>query len=324
MKAARRHELKENELVRLLGDVRGFLQKHGTYVAGGVLIIVVVLAGGAMWRRSHQSKVMRAWDRHFALREETRGLSLGQEGDAQDALARMQSLAGSTEDSSLRLRALQSLAQFAWQYAVTFHRAGDEAEKGALLDAAAGANRDILAAFPDNVAACGTAQLALAKIEEENRQFERAREAYEAILSDDKYADSYTREAAADYLERLPSISTPIVFAPAPEPPPVPVAPEAGAPIEITPGASIKIPVTSEPPAPPSGDDATEMSWDDEEAPGAAPPPAVDAGKAATESATPPEAGADKPDEETGEVVAPPADAEGASPADDEQPDTDQ
>ena len=102
MKAARRHELKENELIKLLGDVREFLQKYGTYVAGGVLIIVVVLAGGAMYRRSHQSKVMRAWDRHFALREEARGLSLGQEGDAQDALARMQSLAGSTEDSSLR------------------------------------------------------------------------------------------------------------------------------------------------------------------------------------------------------------------------------
>ena len=69
MKAARRHELKENELVRLFGEVREFLQKYGTYVAGGVLIIVVVLAGGAMWRRSHESKVMRAWDRHFALRD---------------------------------------------------------------------------------------------------------------------------------------------------------------------------------------------------------------------------------------------------------------
>ena len=67
MKAARRHELKENDLSHAIEVARAYLADHGTKVGFIVLIAVVVAAVVGISVRTRAANVERAWLRKSQL-----------------------------------------------------------------------------------------------------------------------------------------------------------------------------------------------------------------------------------------------------------------
>ncbi len=307
MKAQRRHELQQNELARMLMESREFFNKYGAYVAGGLLVVVVILVGGAIWRNSYQNRQLEAWNRFAEMRRESGTLLTGTSpADPMNLINRLRNL-GSSDQPALRLEALHLAGNVAWQYAVGFDRARDAAEKTALLDTSAEIYEQITREHPKNVSAVGRAQLALATIREEQGRFDDAKKIYDALLADARFADSYVRTRAADSLERLPRISQPIVFAPPPPPPP-----------------PVETPLT--PTAPTAEPDAAAVPQPDPDA--TAPAGAPTAAPAETTDQPPSQPRAEpSPPEEPAPAPEPPADESGdgsapaAAPADADEPD---
>ena len=261
MKAQRRQELKTNELVETLRQAREFLEKYGTYVAGGVIVAAVILVAGLWYRNSLMAKHRHQWEDYYTLEQASTQFLVERMQDPQavggegfEALvARHKTLVSSASEPLVRLRGLEALGDFCWQYALRGSGSGPGPESGAsALEESAAAYEQIVGGFPEDAWAGGNALMALAVIAEERGDFDQAREIYGRIEADPAYVETTLADLAKEALEQVDELREPIVFAP-----PEPAAEEASAPAPTTapaftlrrippPMAAPPIPVSSE------------------------------------------------------------------------------
>ena len=275
MKTRRRQELKTNELVETLRQAREFLEKHGTYVVGGVIVAAVILVASLWYRNSLVAKHRHQWEDYYALEQASTQFLVGRMQDPQAVggegfevlVARHKTLVSSAGEPLVRLRGLEALGEFCWQYALRGSGAGPGPESGAkALEESAAAYEQIVSGFPNDAWARGNALMALAVIAEERGDFDQAREIYGRIEGDPAYAETTLADLAEEALEQVDELREPIVFAP-PEPAaeevPEPAAEEAGASAPTTaPAFTLRRipPPMAAPPLPVSSEAASDVS----------------------------------------------------------------
>ncbi|UCG33404.1 MAG: hypothetical protein JSU68_01990 [Phycisphaerales bacterium] len=225
MKAQRRQELKTNELAETLRQAREFLEKYGTYVAGAVVVVVVIL-GALLWHRNSQlAEHRRQWEDYYNLERDAvqfvvaslQGTEVAGANDLEGLVSRYKARVSAVSDPRVRLLLLEGLGDFCWAYAVNALGEGsDAATKARALEEATGAFEQITRDFSDDEWSVGKAMMALAVIAEEQGDFDRAQELYRRITSVPASEGTSLAELAEEALVRVDDLREPIVFAPAP------------------------------------------------------------------------------------------------------------
>ena len=222
MKAERRHELKENELVQWLYSVRDYLNEHGKTVWWVVIIALAILVAVFYVLSSRAQESIR-------MEEEARALSFTDPEVGKESLARLAALGREATDDSFALSCLTR------RVAVALELAGkvDNPPDPALTEHARQACDELTQRFPGNGLAQGTALLGLATVEEnlfvvdgDPGHKERCRAHLQAVLERPGLAGMSFQLQATDRLAALDKTFAPVRFAPAP----LPAAPPAALP----------------------------------------------------------------------------------------------
>ena len=211
MKAKRRHELKTNELAQSLQDVRFYLQRRGGLVLGVSVAAVLALIVGTVWNRSAAQARTDGWQSYY-------NISSGLQGGT-ERVSNALTLAENTRDPALARLALQLAAGVAWSEA----RPPDGPFEPDKLKQAEQAYEQLLDDYDDSVHTVGTALRGLAAIAEEwadqatgtteREAFKaEARKHYQAIIDDDRLANSPARMVAEESLNSLDARLVPVTL----------------------------------------------------------------------------------------------------------------
>ncbi|MCP4590252.1 MAG: hypothetical protein GY842_05890 [bacterium] len=252
MKTERRQELRSNDLARILDDSREFLRAWGSYLVGGIVIVVVLVAFVAYRSRAAGQDLRDSWDR---LREARQKSFLTQSGEKRtdaeinSGFESLDQLAEGVTDGDLLFEVLVTQAQVA----VQLSRMGPGGTDSGYLDRAENAYvklRDRLAANPLAVA---TALDGLVAVEADRfvadsdpAHKENARRDLERLRDDSRFANTPFQRAALDRLNRLDEVFRPVELVAAQPPVIRPV--EEGPPVTLVrppDPSSAPVPVTA-------------------------------------------------------------------------------
>ncbi len=254
MKAERRHELRENELARVIGDFRTYMQTHGQrllLVGGGLLVVFV-----AVWfyTQNKSESIGRDWVRYTEI------LASTPEDGWADALTELRRIGRESRDTSLSVTALSKAGHTALRLAL---QTPEQEKAEAFNDEAEEIFDELRSRWGRFDVARGVALCGLATVAENRFAFdadasrkEVARKLLDEVANDARLNGTPMKNQAISRLATLDEVFTPVTFAP-PEPKPEPASADAGdpagegAPAVVTPG-------TTTPPAPaPTGSPAT-------------------------------------------------------------------
>jgi hypothetical protein len=255
MDADTRHQLKSNELADMLASLKDLKKPQYLYPGLAVLAVVVAVVAWYGWRYSQRVAAEQDWQRlDRIVTSLTFGDASAVSGAQSELRAMLQdklppSVLGYARIELARSRAEQGLAQ--------------ATERPAAFEDAAKLLEEVRSdpACPPMQQAEAT--FLLASTYESLRQFDRAKETYESLVQDARYAGSPYKGLAEQRLTDIDQVSKPIAFNPGEAPPPPPPAtqstilspdmmgPPAGptaAPMRLTPLSH----PPGQPPAPPA------------------------------------------------------------------------
>lgn len=209
MKAERRHELKENELLQALNNARKYLDENGKPLGIAAVVVVVVVAAVSFSMRSRAAAIEDVWRRRAQLTFE----------DPEVGRESLESLARMTESVTDKRFVLSSLMEQG-QQALRLSALVEAPPDPDFNDKAAAAFRQLLERFSDNPLAFGVAEIGLATVEENefvlDHDFahkERADEHLGNIINNSSMNSMPFMRAAMDRRQRLDEIFTRIRFA---------------------------------------------------------------------------------------------------------------
>lgn len=209
MKAERRHELKENELLQALNNARKYLDENSKPLGIAAVVVVVVVAAVSFSMRSRAAAIEDVWRRRAQLTFDNP--EVGRE--SLESLARMTQ---SVTDRRFVLSSLMEQGQQALRLASEVEAPPDPD----FNDKAAAAFRQLLERFSDNPLAVGVSELGLATVEENEFALdgdfahkERADKHLGNIISNSSMNSMPFMRAAMDRRQRLDEIFTRIRFA---------------------------------------------------------------------------------------------------------------
>lgn len=218
MKAERRHELHQNELVRVLEQSRDFFNTYGKYIAGGIIVVALAYAGVRMLQRSRQSTLDEAW------RQKEQLVFTGDVTAAKESLEKLARLTRESSDESFVLMGLIDQGTIALRKSAEAATPPDRE----LNQVARAAFEELLRRFPNNPLALGVGHCGLATVEANEfvldgdvAHKDRARRHLETVQSTELLNGTPYQTRAIEQLARLDKVFTPVVFAPPlpPEPP---------------------------------------------------------------------------------------------------------
>lgn len=217
MKAARRHELRDNDLAHAIETGRAYLKDHGGRVGLIVLAAVVTIVLVALSMRSRAAATEDAW----RMRGE---LSFDDPEVGKESLEQLLAITNDATDEGFVLAGMMDQGVLALSLAGQ----GDDPPDDGLNEMARGAFVRLLERFPDNPLAVGVAYCGLATVEENSfvldgdpAHKERAREYLEAITVDNPaLAPMPFFRMAQDRLENIEATFSPVAFGPPLESPP--------------------------------------------------------------------------------------------------------
>lgn len=222
MKAERRHELRENDLVRTLYKTRDWFDENGKTVSIAVLAVVVVIAAVSFFKRSQSAQINESWNARLNLTSPTDVVS------AREHVRALGGIAASANDKSFLLDSLMDQAIIALDYA---GQNGMEPD-AELNRAAKEALQRMLQEFPDNAYAAGFAHNMLATVEAnefvldgEPSHKDAARAHLEAVRDLKALAGTALQTQAIERLSRLDREFTAVTFVEVPREEPDDVAP---------------------------------------------------------------------------------------------------
>lgn len=289
MKAERRQELRTNELAQWIEQGRTVMRTWGSYIVGGIVVVVLIIAFVAYRASAANQEISDAWQN---LREMPAKyfFTAAREKQSDDQIKAgfdgLRRLADTAKSPDLVFEALANEAQIAIQLS----KMGSGGVDPVYLTKAEEAYTALKTRLADNPLAVATALNGAVAIEADRfvvdgslAHKENARRLLEQLKSDARFANTPFQTAALDRLNRLDAMFTKVELAPAPPaPPPVALTPSDG-----------KSPETAIPISPGSGPITVKPSTPAEGAPGAQPAP----GTTPQSAAPPPSAPEPKSDE---------------------------
>jgi hypothetical protein len=178
MKAARRQELKANELQQFLKEAGEFFRKYGNYFVGALVVIALIALGYVYMTRSAAQALADA-------RQEMNSLPFATDEEVRDSIAKLERLASENDSETFVVDTLRRRAGMAMNRA---QAADDGTPSEEFLGLARTAYEEILQQFPERHLDVAAALIGLATIEED------------LFVLDD---DLTHKDAAREYLERI-------------------------------------------------------------------------------------------------------------------------
>lgn len=233
MKTTRRQELRTNELSQQIEQVRNSLKENATTITA-VVVVVAALSFGGYWYYGQQSS--RLEDAYSQLGQVSAG------DEPADRLKRFQAVAREQINPTLTVTAWSRVGDLALSLltapanpAVVDPANPTDApapppDREELIPAAEEAFTNVLAQATDDPLARGHAMIAMGVLDENRRQFEKARQWYEKVLADDRLKDLPFQSEAEFRLAGLKTWSKPADF---PPPPPMVLVSPQGQPITL-------------------------------------------------------------------------------------------
>ncbi len=176
MKTKRRQELRQNELIHQLMELKEFAIRRWNYIAGVVVLVVLVFAIGWYWQYS------RTRSRNEGLNALAKVRTDESLGSAQ-RLDRLRQIVADYSDRSVVLAALEATgAEAMRQYLLYGKSSFDPEQARRLLDTAEEMYGRIVREYTEPAEALARARLNLAAIAENRDDKEAARRQYRAIL----------------------------------------------------------------------------------------------------------------------------------------------
>jgi predicted negative regulator of RcsB-dependent stress response len=207
MKSERRHELQQNSLAEELGQIQGFLQKHGTKLSWGLLIVAAVVLGVVMLNRRSQSQQVDTQMRYDQLKRQAIFID---EKNSPELIAGFTGLAG---QDTVRWIAADSLLELGRIHANTALQAEEPAEVDSALARALQSYQQVLGRFEDLPAMAAAARVGLGKIAEGQGQLDKAREHYQAVVDSPQMEGYPVYYHARDALATLNGYQNPVALA---------------------------------------------------------------------------------------------------------------
>jgi len=235
MKAQERHKLKTNELAESLREIPEYLRKYGRqFITGGVIVVVVVLAGLWFSHSRAQARQTRLDQLQILIRDQGQMQVLaarqaqiepdadtGQYGmgfDTEPLVTSLQALSENAAGTPVGMTALIRQAQALRSQLLFSDQPIADQEKEDLCDKARGIYQRLLNDYPHNATVVGLARMGLGLNAEDRRDWATAREIYEGIVADadGKLAGTIAPSQAQQRLRLLDRIDLPIEFPAAP------------------------------------------------------------------------------------------------------------
>ncbi len=217
MKADRRHELKENDLLLALGAARDYLDVHGKQIGLICLAIVVVVGAVSFGLRSRATAMEDVWRRRNLLSFET--IDVGKK-----SLETLESITRDVSNENFVLSSLMDQGRQGLRLAQQVPVPPDRE----LNEKARQAFEQLLSRFADNPLAVGVALSGFATVEENEfvldgnlSHKEKAREHLNAIVGNPQLNALPFQQLALDRLKSLDATFSKVTVAP-PPPPPLP------------------------------------------------------------------------------------------------------
>jgi hypothetical protein len=209
MRADRRHELKESDLVHALETGRTYFKKHGAQVGTVVFIVVAVVLVTSIVIRSRAATAEGLWRRRNTLSFDA--------DTGKESMEQLKLLVQESDDQAFVLASLIDLGSHGLRLAAQVEDPPD----AELNETAREAYESMLSRFGANPLAFGVAHAGLATVEENSFVLdgdpihkERAREHLSAIMDNAALHTTPFYRLARDRRDALDAVFKPVAFAP--------------------------------------------------------------------------------------------------------------
>lgn len=229
MKAERRHELRENDLLHALEGARDYINDNSGRLGAGLIALVALVAAVSFGVRSREAAHHDLWRRRAQL-------NFDDPDKGRQSLKDLAAMTGETSDSSFALSALLDQGRHALRLTqkVSFPPDRD------LNDTARQAFEQLRGRFADNAVAIGSALLGLATIEEnafsldhDLARKQKAKEYLDSVIGNSRLNGLPFQRMALDRLGNLDRTFSEVIYLPPAVPAIDPTSDEAaGAPVE--------------------------------------------------------------------------------------------
>ncbi len=230
MKAERRHELKQNALARIIEDFPGFWAVHGNKVLTGLVIVMLLILAGRYWLVTRREQQVSLADSVASARGALGQLRTRVTGPPEQLINERMAIYREVKNAADAAIADSSNEQVVSEALLM---AGDanwtmanlpapppstqaamtvEKDPDSYLKEAADAYQEVIDRFGGQTRAVARARFGLAAIAENQRNFERARELYQAIEAMAEVAPSF-QTLAKVRRTALDQFSKPILIA---------------------------------------------------------------------------------------------------------------
>jgi predicted negative regulator of RcsB-dependent stress response len=236
MDADTRHQLKSNELVEMLAGLKDLKKPQYLYPSIAVLAVLIGIVAWYGWRYSQRVAAAQDWQR---LERIVASLGTGDPSAVSGAQSELRAMLQEKVQPGVRGYARIELARSRVEQGLA-----EPTERPEAFEEASRLLEEVLNDPAATDMQRAQATFLLASTCESLRQFDRAKELYQTLMQEPKYAGSPYRELAEKRLSNLDALSKPIAFTPGEAPPPpAPPAPTTRA---------VLSPDIMGPPAPPT------------------------------------------------------------------------
>lgn len=178
MKSERRHELQHNSLADELGQIRTFLQKHGTRISWALLLVAAAVLGWVLLNRRTESQHVELQMRYDQLKRQA---SFIEESNVEELVSGFTGLA---EQGSVDWIAADSLLELGRIHATRALQAAEQVEVDAALARARQSYQQVIGRFDDLPVMKAAARVGLGKVAESQGKLDEARTLYQAVLDE--------------------------------------------------------------------------------------------------------------------------------------------
>jgi hypothetical protein len=212
MDADTRRQLKTNELADALASLKDLKSPRFLYAAGAVVVVAIAVLAWFGWRYSQRLAAERDWDRLervvLGLSETDANVAAGAQNELRAMLQEKlpPSVLGYARIELARSRVEQGFAQ--------------PSERPAAFGEAAKVLEQVRSDPESTPLLQAEATFLLASTYESMRQFEGAKELYQSLTQDTRYAGSPYKALADFRLADLDKLARPVAFVPGDPPPP--------------------------------------------------------------------------------------------------------
>ena len=190
MKAARRKDLKTNELIQSIQELVQTLRQYGGHIAVAAIALVLVAGIGLYWRYGQQQRLHQAWSDVLMAAQPSGAGRVGR-------LEQLEQIAVDHEGEHVGAVAELLLAGALMGDATFGSGADDATRRGELLSRAERAYRHVVERYEDELIPRGAALMGLANLAEQQGDWQQAQSWYQKILADKRLEVTPYRTLAA-------------------------------------------------------------------------------------------------------------------------------